>query len=153
LAASVIAGLAWAKIKQAATAAALVALLGLAVITSALLAPRTSTPAAPLMAARETVAGDDVPGEVQDFAKVWAVAAGNGNPANNTYVYYLASGVALGVPNTGTVTMYHHLANDNMQVVQQSDTATITVGPRTATTQQVTITSPGNMGIVNRATN
>ena len=153
LAASVLAGLAWARIKQAATAAALVAIFGLAVITTTLLAPRMPAPVAPPMAARETAADDNVLGEVHDFAKVWAVAAGNGNPANNTYVYYLASGVALGVPNTGTVTMYRHLANDNMQVIQQSDTATITVGPRTATTQQVTITSPGNMGIVNRATN
>jgi hypothetical protein len=48
--------------------------------------------------------------------------------------------------------MLRNLANNNMQVIQQSGTATITLGPQTTTTQQVIITSPGNMFILNTAT-
>jgi hypothetical protein len=91
--------------------------------------------------------------QLQNFANVIGASATNGIPTNPTSLYYFAPGVAIGVPGTGNIRMLRNLANNNLQVIQQSGTATITLGARTATTQQVIITAPGNTFIVNTATN
>jgi RNA polymerase sigma factor (sigma-70 family) len=154
LAASVVTALAWGKIKQVTSAAALVALVALAGVTTAhaLFAPRTPATVAQAMAPGKTAAGNDVQGQLQNFANVIGASATNGIPTNPTSLYYFASGIAIDVPGTGNIRMLRNLANNNLQVIQQSGTATITLGPRTTTTQQVIITSPGNMFILNTAT-
>jgi len=155
LAASVLTALAWGKIKQVITVGALMALVGLAAVTSAsaFLAPRTSATMALAMASGQAAAGNDVQGQLQDFANVLGAAASNGNPTNPTSLYYFNNGVILGVRGMENIQMLRILANNNMQVIQQSNNAAVTLGPRTATTQQAIVTAPGTMYILNTATN